>query len=97
MNTKDSAVCVGRSRGHAWWERLIVRSSSPRELRLEKGQLLSLDNVRGLGLRCLHGETWITQSDDEQDHLLEAGDSLALDRTGRVVIEALSLCRLSIR
>ena len=75
---------------------MIVRSSSPRELRLEKGQLLSLDNVRGLCLRCLYGKAWVTQAGDEKDYLLETGDPLAVDRRGRVVIEALSSCRLTI-
>jgi hypothetical protein len=83
MNTKDNAVCVHRSREYAWWE-------------LERGQLLSLDGARGLCLRCLYGKAWVTQAGDEEDYLLEASDPLALDRRGRIVIEALSSCRLTI-
>jgi len=96
MNTKDNAVCFRNSAGPIRWMPTIARPTLPRELHLESGQLQSLDYVRGMCLNCVEGAAWVTQTGDPQDHLLRAGDALNVDRPGRVVIEARSICRLTI-
>ena len=66
-----------------------------RELHL--GEVFSVDgDRRGLKLRCLAGQFWITQTGDAMDHLVAAGRDFVITRPGRVVIQAMSpLARLA--
>ena len=45
---------------------------------------------RGVKLRCLSGEVWITQPGDFVDHMVAAGREFVITRPGRVVIQALT-------
>ncbi len=49
---------------------------------------------RGVGLICLEGVLWITQSGDPIDYLLSAGQSLTVTCLGTVLIQGLPDGRL---
>jgi hypothetical protein len=58
---------------------------------LHRGQTISMDgDRRGLTLRCLSGEVWVTQPGDLSDYLIPAGHEFKVTRPGRVVIEAVT-------
>jgi len=58
---------------------------------LYPGEPFSIDgDRRGVKLRCLTGQVWITQPGDAMDHLVGAGREFVITRSGRVVIEALT-------
>jgi hypothetical protein len=58
---------------------------------LNRGETLSMDgDRRGLKVRCLSGQVWITQAGDVMDHLIAAGREFVITRPGRVVIQALT-------
>jgi len=47
-------------------------------------------------VRCLEGALWITQHDDQADHVIAAGEVLRVDREGPVVVQATRAARLAI-
>lgn len=59
-----------------------------RRLALARGDSLSLDDARGTTVRVGRGQLWITQYGDPTDHVLEAGDSWAVERNGRTIVQA---------
>jgi hypothetical protein len=50
----------------------------------------------GRQIVCVEGRLWVTQAGDYEDHILEAGDSLALRRRGPVIIGAFGAARYAI-
>ena len=56
---------------------------------LRARQHLQLPNATGWTVRALAGSIWITQDGDIRDVVLEAGDSLLLDRNGNVLLSPL--------
>jgi len=63
-------------------------SSSLRRLALASGDLVNLDDARGTTVRVGRGQLWITQYGDPVDHVLEAGDTWAIERNGRTILQA---------
>ena len=63
-------------------------SSTLRRLTLASGQLIDLDDARGTVVRVGRGRVWVTQHGDLADHVLEAGDTWAIERNGRTIVEA---------
>ena len=59
-----------------------------RRLTLASGQLADLDDARGTVVRVASGRVWLTQYGDPVDHVLDAGDSWAIERDGRTIVEA---------
>lgn len=57
-------------------------------LDLRRGQLLRIQDAQGTRLVCTRGELWVTQDNDLDDHFIEPGDSLLLDRPGLVIVSA---------
>jgi Protein of unknown function (DUF2917) len=57
---------------------------------LARGELLQLRNGRGKGVAVFDGHVWVTQDSDPQDHVLSPGESFAVDRSGLVIVQALS-------
>ena len=59
------------------------------DIELACGGLLRLDgDVRGVGISCLRGVLWLTQSGDDRDLVLRPGGALRVRRRGRIVIFA---------
>lgn len=57
---------------------------------LQDRQVLSLCNAEGMELRATRGTLWVTQDGDPADRILEAGDSLVVQRGGRTVVTAVA-------
>ena len=68
----------------------MVSRSDFRRLTLAPGDSISLDDARGTTVRVGRGQLWITQHGDPVDHVLAAGDSWAVERNGRTVVQAQS-------
>jgi hypothetical protein len=56
---------------------------------LPKGALLRIPEGRGKGIAVFQGLAWVTQHNDPRDMVLAAGESLAFDRPGLAVVQAL--------
>ena len=65
-------------------------------LALEAGQVLSLDDAKGMRIRARLGTVWITQEGSRNDHIVGPGDSLVVARAGRTVVQALQAAWISI-
>jgi len=67
-------------------------------LRLGRDEMIRLDgDVAGRVVSCREGILWLTQAGTPGDHLVRAGESFSIDRTGLVLISALmdSVCAVS--
>jgi hypothetical protein len=65
-----------------------VQAQSP-VLALATGEVVTLDDVRGLRIRSEAGTVWITEEADFKDHIVGPGDTRVVQRNGRTVIQAL--------
>ena len=70
---------------------MTVRYSDNAETRLnlERGQVASTTEARGLAIECLRGSLWITFEKGRGDHVLEPGKRMPVNAGGRLVIEAM--------
>jgi Protein of unknown function (DUF2917) len=70
---------------------MSVRYSDNPETRLtlERGQVASTKEARGLAVECVRGTVWITFEYGGVDHVLEPGERLPVNAGGRMVIEAI--------
>jgi hypothetical protein len=64
--------------------------ASQSEIRLFNSGLIRLEgDQRGLEIHALEGSLWVTQQDDINDHVLDAGEKFILSRRGLVVIQSM--------
>ena len=56
---------------------------------LDPREVLELQDGKGLEVRCLGGNVWITQAGDREDIVLHGGESFVLDRQGLALVTAL--------
>ena len=73
------------------------RSLRSLAINLDRGDLLGLENARGVTLNLLAGQLWITQSDDHRDIIVDPGHSFRLDRDGLTLVTAVLESTLIIR
>ena len=59
-----------------------------RPLDLGRYGALPLAHARGARVRSLRGTLWITQEDDREDHIVNAGESFTVDRDGTTLVSA---------
>jgi hypothetical protein len=59
---------------------------------LAAGAILGVPVQRRARVTCLSGELWVTGPDTD-DQILEPGQSLSIQRAGRLVVEALRASR----
>jgi quercetin dioxygenase-like cupin family protein len=76
-------------------------ATSPRrqeELAMATGEVHAIDagHRRRDVIRCLAGRLWLTQEDDLQDHLLQAGDVFFAAHAGRIIVSALENSRVEV-
>ena len=55
---------------------------------LGQGEAASLLHAEGSTLRCVRGTLWLTEDNGGGDVVLEAGESYALTRRGRTVVQS---------
>ena len=73
-----------------------IKATAAARLLLPRADTLTLDDARGALVRCLEGALWITQHDDQADHVIAAGEVFRVDREGPVVVQATRAARLTI-
>jgi Protein of unknown function (DUF2917) len=52
-------------------------------------EVLDIRDGKGIEVRCLGGNVWITQTGDREDIVLRGGESFVLDRKGLALVTAL--------
>jgi len=62
---------------------------------LAKDSVEAYSRLAGETLHCTSGHLWVTLEDDAVDHILIAGESLAIPTTGKVVISGPGCYRIS--
>lgn len=68
----------------------IATPTNKVQLVLKKHQLLSLRGAKSrVAINCTDGVLWITNSNDNRDHILITSDKFSPRRKGKVLIEAL--------
>jgi hypothetical protein len=72
-----------------------VNLRSP-ELTLQAGQVLTLDDARGVRILSRTGTVWITQEGSPKDLIVGPGDAIVVARNGRTVVQALKTAWISI-
>ena len=64
-------------------------------LLLDNREILDLGKgLQGVRVECRGGRCWLTQSGDNRDHILGAGDAFTVRTQGRLIITAMEPCRL---
>jgi len=58
-------------------------------LALSRGDMLSLDDARGMRIRVRRGALWVTQERSGADHFVGPGTYFTVSRRWRTVVEAL--------
>ena len=66
------------------------------ELTLAAGQVLTLDDARGVRILSRTGTVWVTQEGSTKDHIVGPGDAIVVARNGRTVVQALKPAWISI-
>lgn len=61
-----------------------------RKVPLLKGSLFHIEGRRGDVISCQGGVCWITQEGHPQDYFLKAGEELAIDHAGLVVVQGIT-------
>lgn len=56
---------------------------------LSRGDMLSLDDARGVRIGVRRGALWVTQERGRADHFVGPGAHFTVSRSGRTVVEAL--------
>jgi Protein of unknown function (DUF2917) len=67
-----------------------------RAVNLLAGELLRLDDPRGVEVACDAGRVWITEERGLDDFWLQAGQSVRLTRRGLAILEATRPARVRI-
>jgi hypothetical protein len=67
-----------------------TESATQAEIRLCNSGIVRLEgDRRGLEIHALEGSLWVTQQDDINDHVLDAGDRFIICRRGLVVVQSM--------
>ena len=73
-----------------------LSSPSP-VLALAAGEVVTLDDARGVRIHARAGSLWVTEEANSRDHILGAGEMLVVGRDGRTVIQALKASWIALR
>ncbi len=63
---------------------------------LEQGDVLPLDNASGVRVASLQGSLWLTEENGKGDVILKPGQSYAVAKKGRTLVQALSAARVAV-
>lgn len=74
-----------------------TRHTNKVRMTLKKHQLLSLRGAKPhVAIKCRDGVLWITNSNDNRDHIIIASEKFSPRRKGNVLIEAMRDSRIDI-
>jgi hypothetical protein len=63
---------------------------------LQRGDILPLIDAQGARVACFEGSLWITQQNDQNDIVVQPGQSYDLVRNGRTVMQAMETSRIAV-
>lgn len=66
--------------------RLKVTSS---KVVLEPGQVLTIDDAKGVHIRPVGAKVWVTEEGDCSDFVVNPGEEFIVSRKGRTVVQAI--------
>jgi hypothetical protein len=66
-------------------------------LALEPGQVVTLDDAKGVRIRATDGAVWVTYEDSANDLIVEPGRTLVIARNGRTVVQAMQSAHLAVQ
>jgi len=66
-------------------------------LALAAGEVLTLDDARGVRIQARTGSVWVTEEANLRDHILGPGDALVVTRAGRTLIQAMKPSWIALR
>jgi len=67
------------------------------DVQIQEKDLYRIDEIEPMTtIVCKKGLVWLTQSSDNNDHVLTDGEKFTLDRRGVVLLEALPYAQVSI-
>ena len=66
----------------------MLSFETPVVLQLDDGEMLRWRQATSLQLQVIDGRVWVTRLDDPDDHFLERGESMRLDRSAKVIAGA---------
>jgi hypothetical protein len=58
-------------------------------LALAAGEVLTLDDARGVRIQARSGMVWVTEEANPRDHIVGPGETIVVSRDGRTVVQAL--------
>ena len=56
---------------------------------LEPGQVITLDDARGMCVGARYGTLWVTEEGRPEDRVLSPGEAYTITRDGRTLVQAL--------
>jgi uncharacterized protein (DUF3084 family) len=65
-------------------------------LDLVRGNMVRIEDGRGMMVRVVSGEAWITEEGDARDHLVTAGRCVRIMSSGVTLVSALSRSSISL-
>jgi hypothetical protein len=68
----------------------------PSQLQLARKALYSIADASGIEVTCAEGAVWLTLDGDEQDYVLEAGQSFETPEHRRALVYAFEPSRISL-
>lgn len=74
---------------------MIIESGISR-MHLGRGELLRLYGAAGDTVACLGGSLWITRDGAPEDVVLSAGESMRIEGSGRVLVQAFEPARVAV-
>jgi hypothetical protein len=72
-------------------------SSQAPVLALAAGEVVTLDDARGVRIHARAGAVWVTEEANPRDHIIGPGEILVVARDGRTVIQALQPSWIALR
>lgn len=66
-------------------------------LALQRGEVITLDDARGVRILSRTGTVWVTEEGNPRDHILGPGECLVVGKTGRTVVQALQASSVALR
>ena len=64
---------------------------------LQPGQVVTLDDAKGVRIRATEGPVWVTYEAGGKDFIVGPGEVLTVARDGRTVVQAMATTHVSLQ